>query len=242
MAEEKASEESKENLKFFKKAKASAQVVEQVEDAPQETQEPEAASEQPEPEEQKKAEAQETAEKPQQPPVPVKVLLAPTIALAVRTLVILAIIVADAFAAYYLVARALAPRLLEARVVQLMRQAEEPPEPAVEQAAEAGQPPVVGTITPIEDVVVNPSGTSGTRYLCTTVALEAAEPTVVEEIQGREPQIRDLLIEILGRRTVEELSDLKTRESLREEIKVAVNDLLASGEITGVYFANFVLQ
>jgi len=239
MAEEKAREESKDNLKFFKKAKASTEEAVQVEDAPQEAQEPEAASQPAEVED--KAEAQKVVEPPKEPSVPLKVLLAPTIALAIRTLVILAIIVADAFAAYYLVARALAPRLLEARVVNAMRQAEEPAAPA-EQPTETAQPPTVGTITPIEDVVVNPSGTSGTRYLCTTVALEAVDPTVVEEIQGREPQIRDLLIEILGQRTVEELSDLETRENLREEIKTAVNDLLVSGEITGVYFANFVLQ
>jgi len=241
MAEEKAREESKDNLKFFKKAKASTEEAVQVEDAPQEAQEPEAASQPAEVGEEEKVEAQKVVEPPKEPSVPLKVLLAPTIALAIRTLVILAIIVADAFAAYYLVARALAPRLLEARVVNAMRQAEEPAAPA-EQPTETAQPPTVGTITPIEDVVVNPSGTSGTRYLCTTVALEAVDPTVVEEIQGREPQIRDLLIEILGRRTVEELSDLQTRENLREEIKTAVDDLLVSGEITGVYFANFVLQ
>ncbi len=241
MAEEQAREEgSKENLKFFKKAKASAQGAVQVEEAPEET--PEAKEATTEPAEENVPEAAAVVEKPEQPSVPLRVLLAPTLALAIRTLVILAIIVADAFAAYYLVARALAPRLLETRVVNAMRQAEEPPEAAAAETPEATQPPTVGTITPIKDVVVNPSATSGTRYLCTTVALETADPAVAEEIQSREPQIRDLLIEILGRRTVDELSDLKTRETIRSEIETSVNDLLKTGDVTGVYFANFVLQ
>ena len=65
---------------------------------------------------------------------------------------------------------------------------------------------------------------------------------VADEIAEREPQIRDILIEILSKRTVEEISVLSAREELRAEIKTAVNHLLVSGEVVGVYLSNFVLQ
>jgi flagellar FliL protein len=97
-------------------------------------------------------------------------------------------------------------------------------------------------IDQITDLVVNPAGTDGTRYLCTTVALETIDPKVSEEIKSREAQIRDVLIEILGRRTTSELADLGTRDALREEIRASVNGLLGDDAVVGVYFSNFVLQ
>lgn len=242
MAEAQTTGEPKQNLKFFGRKASTRQVAEKPE-APVATAEPEKEPTKPEQGTDIEAEAitQEVEVPSKVEAVPLKVILMPTAALAVRTLLILAIILADAFAAYYIVAKALAPRLIEARVVRMMREAEEPKE---QPSGKSKQPskPVVGSIMPIADVIVNPLATSGTRYLCTTIALEALDPVVTEEIKTREPQIRDMLIEILSRRTVEELSDLSVREQIREEIKTNINGLLQAGQVTGVYFSNFVLQ
>jgi flagellar FliL protein len=247
MAEDSAKEESKDNLKFFKNAKGQSEDPAEAKDEVKKSDE--------KPVDRASSDAEGTVAQPAGKPAEVvpKVkrertgimpLLAPSIALAIRTLVILAIIVADAYAAYFLVVKGIAPRMAEARAMQARAEMMKPEQPREvrEVATEKEQLPLVGTITPVEDIVVNPSGTSGTRYLCTTVALEAIEPGVAVEIGEREPQIRDLLIEILGKRTVDDLSSLETRENLRGEIKEAINELLASGDVIGVYFSNFVLQ
>jgi flagellar FliL protein len=183
------------------------------------------------------------AKKSWRPKVRIPSALAPGLGLAGRALVILAIIVADACAAF-LVVRAIAPRLVASRVKQAVANvaAVEEPKQASEAKASGGQENAMGTIDQISDLVVNPAGTDGTRYLCTTVALETIDPRVSEEIKGREAQIRDVLIAILSRRTIAELADLGTRDSLREEIRAGVNGLLPDGEVVGVYFSNFVLQ
>jgi len=173
--------------------------------------------------------------------------LLPGINLGFRTLVILAIIIADAFAAYMLTTRVIAPKLIETKIVDLRSEISQlPPEggklPGGKPPRPAVGPEAVGHMFQIKDIVVNPSGTNGTRYLCTTVALEITNPLVEEEATAREAQVRDLLIEILGRRTVAELSSLEVREYIREDIETSVNALLTSGEIDGVYFSNFVLQ
>jgi flagellar basal body-associated protein FliL len=172
--------------------------------------------------------------------------LLPSLTLGFRTLVILAIIVADAFAAYVLTTKVLAPKLIETKVVDLREEISQlPPDGGVLPAAKPKETKgieTVGNMFQIKDIVVNPSGTNGTRYLCTTVALEIKDPLVEEEATAREAQVRDLLIEILGRRTVAELSSLDTRDDIREEIRASVNSLLASGGVDGVYFSNFVLQ
>jgi flagellar FliL protein len=248
MAEDSAKEGSKEKLKFFKKANGSSDdSAVTVADAKEDTREEAPVQAEEEPKVEQSAvdkddsgtEAEARARK-----TPLMPMVAPTLALAVRTLVILAIIVADAYAAYFLVVKGIAPRMAEAQVVRAAREAS-----AEQEAAEAEEVHAagdiaggVGSITPIEDIVVNPAGSGGTRYLCTTVALESTQPVVAEEVTEREPQIRDTLIEILSKRTVEDLSALSTREELRAEIKIAVNDLLVSGEVVGVYLSNFVLQ
>jgi flagellar FliL protein len=251
MAEDSPKEESKDNLKFFKKAKDQTEkpsrAEEDTEQEPEEEEEVPAASAESTPETAPDIPEHpvDTPRKVKRPGTPLSTLLAPTVALAVRTLVILAIIVADAYAAYFLVVKGIAPRMAEGQVVRAAGETSTEEEAAAEVEevhAQGKGAPAVGSITPIEDIVVNPAGSSGTRYLCTTVALESTKPLVADEITTREPQIRDTLIEILSRRSVEELSALSTRDELRAEIKTAVNEMLTSGEVVGVYLSNFVLQ
>jgi flagellar FliL protein len=247
MAEDSAKENSKEKLKFFKKADGdSTDAAVTVADSKEEPAETASAQKETPKEEQEAVQESGGADQPRHeaPGSALMPMVAPALALAVRTLVILAIVVADAYAAYFLVVKGIAPRMAEAQVVRAAQQTgpkEEVAEPEVVRA-DAKTVPRVGTITPIKDIVVNPAGSSGTRYLCTTVALESTKPLVADEVTEREPQIRDTLIEILSRRTVDELSALSTREELRAEIKTAVNDMLVSGEVVGVYLSNFVLQ
>ena len=253
MAEDSAKEGSKEKLKFFKQANGGSDdsavtVAEAKEDR---TDAPAAANQEPKVE-QRAADVDEARAEtgPEGPKTPLMPMLAPTLALAVRTLVILAIIVADAYAAYFLVVKGIAPRMAEAQVVRAAEEASAENEAAAAEEVHAeeesgtgeGAGTGVGSITPVEDIVINPAGSGGTRYLCTTVALQSTQTSVADEVTEREPQIRDVLIEILSKRTVEDLSALATRDELRAEIKVAVNDILVSGEVVGVYFSNFVLQ
>jgi flagellar FliL protein len=243
MAEDSPKEESKDKLRFFKRAKGSSDKTE-PEQADAKADADEATPKIPA-EGETVTVATEAKVPVRHPSPPLSTILTPTLALAVRTLVILAIIVADAYAAYFLVVRGLAPRLAYGHVVRAsMPQVPESEEPAeaVEAQSQEFEGSRVGMITAIEDIVVNPLGSGGTRYLCTTVAFESIDPQVSDEVTEREAQIRDIMIEILGGRTVEDLASLEDRETIREEIKVAVNDLLSSGEVIGVYFSNFVLQ
>jgi flagellar FliL protein len=249
MAEESAKEGSKEKLKFFKKANGSSNdAAVTVADAKEDRKEEAAVTADTDPKVESAAVPMDEVRnqaKAEAPKTAFMTVVAPALALAVRTLVILAIIVADAYAAYFLVVKGIAPRMAEGQVVRAAGETSTEEEAAAEVEevhAQGKGAPAVGSITPIEDIVVNPAGSSGTRYLCTTVALESTKPLVADEITTREPQIRDTLIEILSRRSVEELSALSTRDELRAEIKTAVNEMLTSGEVVGVYLSNFVLQ
>ncbi|MCK4546018.1 MAG: flagellar basal body-associated FliL family protein [Candidatus Eisenbacteria sp.] len=99
-----------------------------------------------------------------------------------------------------------------------------------------------GEVYVIEDLVVNPHRSGGMRYACVSVGLESLDPAVIREIGIRDAQVKDLLIQIFGSRTVEELSDVYTREEIRQEVQRRVEEILPAGELDAVYFVNFVLQ
>ncbi|MFS8638892.1 MAG: flagellar basal body-associated FliL family protein [Gemmatimonadota bacterium] len=94
----------------------------------------------------------------------------------------------------------------------------------------------------IENLVVNPAGTRGMRFLVVTIAVELASAAAADELTSRDAEVRDALVRLLGRMTVEELADVERREALRNEIHGAVADLLARDEVVRVYLPLYVIQ
>ncbi len=94
----------------------------------------------------------------------------------------------------------------------------------------------------IGDLVVNPAGTGGTRFLATSIGFELETGKDAGKFKEKEVQVRDALITILSSQSVPELSDYKHRERLRKLIKLRVKKLLKSEDVTAVYFTEFVLQ
>lgn len=93
-----------------------------------------------------------------------------------------------------------------------------------------------------EDVIVNPAGTGGTRFLAVSIGFEISGSKTAELFERKTPMIRDALISILGSKTIEQLSDAKEKEITRYQIKKRVEYLLKTKNLEAVYFTNFVLQ
>jgi len=94
----------------------------------------------------------------------------------------------------------------------------------------------------VSDLIVNPAGTGGTRFLSTTVGIEATSADARNKLENREVVVRDALIGILSTQSVSELSDFKQRERLRKLIQLSLQKLLDTKDIDQVYFTEFVLQ
>ncbi len=100
-----------------------------------------------------------------------------------------------------------------------------------------------GTMHVIENMVLNPAQSNGARFLLIATAIEATDAAVVDEIKARDAQTRDVLISVLGSRTVEQLADLALRDTLRAEIVAALNGMLGRPKaVRRVYFPQFVVQ
>ncbi len=94
----------------------------------------------------------------------------------------------------------------------------------------------------VSNLLVNPTGTGGTRYLSASVGIEVKSPAVLEKMRLRDLQVRDLLILVLSSRTVDELTNSQAREQMRREILGRLNQLMGGEQLTAVYFVDYVLQ
>jgi flagellar FliL protein len=94
----------------------------------------------------------------------------------------------------------------------------------------------------ISQIIVNPASTVGSRFLSCSVAFELTNPSDMQVFESREIKLRDAMIALLSAKTVDELADARSRESLREQILDRVNKLAEPAKAKAVYFKDFVLQ
>jgi flagellar FliL protein len=93
----------------------------------------------------------------------------------------------------------------------------------------------------IDNLVLNPAGSGGTRLLVAAVSLDA-DADAQETLAARDAEARDLLLMILSSRTVDELSDISLRETLREDLRRALNALLGYDGVHRIFLPQFVIQ
>jgi len=130
--------------------------------------------------------------------------------------------------------------LEEEEVVEEVLPAEE------EQLATNGPLGIVSVVYEnIEDIVVNPAGTEGLRFLSAKINLGLASPEVEVFIEENKQgsKIRDRLIDILRSKTITQLEP-ENHQRLKDEIKERLNveGFLGVNAVVEVYFQNFVLQ
>ncbi len=94
----------------------------------------------------------------------------------------------------------------------------------------------------VRDLIINPAGTGGLRYLLTSVGIEVTNEKAFAEIQSKEVIVNDILINVLSSKTLEELSDISKRKELRREIAKKVDEILTFGRVQNVYFSKFIIQ
>ncbi len=95
----------------------------------------------------------------------------------------------------------------------------------------------------LENIIVNPAGSQGTRFLMTTVAIELADEKEREVLSEREVQIRDRVVTVLEACSMEQLMLPGVRDSLRARIAIALEPVLGD-EVSHftIYMPQFVIQ
>ena len=118
---------------------------------------------------------------------------------------------------------------------------------------EAEEPPPeqdvsIGPIYKLDTLIVNLADQGGKRYLRVTMEFELkpAENVevneVVEELEKRLPQIRDAILMILPSKQYADIATTSGKTALRDEIISKLNAYLKKGQISTIYFTEFVVQ
>ncbi len=94
----------------------------------------------------------------------------------------------------------------------------------------------------VENIVVNPAGTGGSRFLSVSFGIDLKTEELLAEVESHAVQVRDALITVLSSKTVADLTDPKQKELMRLQIRKRLEQLLGSTDIAGVYYTDFVLQ
>lgn len=100
----------------------------------------------------------------------------------------------------------------------------------------------VGLMYPLDTFTVNLLSESGRRYLKVEMNLEIEGEELSPELDTKKPVFRDIIIRILSSKSLEEISTIKGKEKLKEQIVSDLNQRLKDGKVKNVYFTDFVVQ
>ena len=114
----------------------------------------------------------------------------------------------------------------------------------VEAKAESkdGEKGAGGAVWPIENLVLNPAGSNGSRFLMVNATFELKDEAAKEAAKDKEAEARDIILALLGKKTLDELSDIGQREQIKKEVLAAVAPIFPKGIVTKVFFPQFVIQ
>jgi flagellar protein FliL len=92
------------------------------------------------------------------------------------------------------------------------------------------------------NVVVNLSGTMGTRYLKCSFVVTGAEPGIKEVFEAQKAQLTDVTLNVLSSLTLADLEEPGAKNVLRERLVATYNQAMGRRVAEQVYFSDFVVQ
>lgn len=91
-------------------------------------------------------------------------------------------------------------------------------------------------------VLVNVSGTAGTRYLLASLTLVGGSAELKEAVDRSDAQLRDVASSVLATKTIADLDKPGSRNLIRTELISAFNGVLGDGRVKEIYFTEFAIQ
>ena len=92
-----------------------------------------------------------------------------------------------------------------------------------------------------DNIVVNLSGTMGTRYLKTSFLITGKE-NLNELFEKRHPELLDATLNTLGSLTLADLEEVGSRNLIRARLIAAYNEVIGVRVVEQIYFSEFVVQ
>lgn len=99
----------------------------------------------------------------------------------------------------------------------------------------------IGPTYSLGDFVVNLTAGRGYQYIQASIVVEVSTENVIDELKKRGPQIRDCIIAILRDQQIADIQE-PDAQTIKNRIMASLNSILATGQITQVWFTQLVVQ
>jgi len=100
-------------------------------------------------------------------------------------------------------------------------------------------------LVPIKEVIVNATGTHGTRMVNIVPTIVASDSELTAELKANEALVRDRIGSAMVKLSIDELEGLYGRDNLKKAIVAALNESFQPkgiGTVTDVYLSDFLIQ
>lgn len=105
-----------------------------------------------------------------------------------------------------------------------------------------GEKAEAGAVHRIDNLIVNPAGSQGRRFLMMSVAIEVPDSKAEAQLREHDAQLRDAILGALEGQSINIITGLGGRDSVRAAIQRVVEPMVADAEYVHVYLPQFVLQ
>ncbi len=94
----------------------------------------------------------------------------------------------------------------------------------------------------LDNLIVNPAGSQGTRFLMASVAVEVPDARIESRLRDRDFQVRDAVIATLERQSLEILASPGGRDSVKARLAETLQPMVGRGVPLHIYLPQFVIQ
>lgn len=116
-----------------------------------------------------------------------------------------------------------------------------PAKPAPEAAAKGGAKPEPAKIFRLDNIIVNPAGTQGQRFLIVSIAIEVGTDLTLDRLKNSEVPFRDAVTGMIERMSLPQLTQLGARDTIRNGVTVFARKF-AQDTAVHVYLPQFLIQ
>ena len=110
------------------------------------------------------------------------------------------------------------------------------------EGGEGGEGATAAPVHLLDNLVLNPAGSNGSRFLLLSVAIEANAAATVEIFKSRDAELRDIVLTALGTKTVDELTDMARRDAFKADLTKSIDEHFGKKAVKRLYFPQFVVQ
>jgi flagellar protein FliL len=94
----------------------------------------------------------------------------------------------------------------------------------------------------LDNLVMNPAASGGSHFLLMSVALQVKDASSLEVMKGRDAELRDAILRLFSRKTIDEISNISARDQFASELMAVLSKMFGDGTVTKIYFPQFVIQ